>query len=98
MLVNAKEYITDLETNAMILGIVSLSMKYFAQQIIRHTNNGGTFDDASSAELRVECIHYLKNIAAEGATFEQEATALNEALIMFRQMMDHAVAVGMADG
>jgi hypothetical protein len=35
---SVEEYVAGLETNAMILGIVALSMKDFATQIIRHVN------------------------------------------------------------
>jgi hypothetical protein len=40
----------------------------------------------------------LKNTAAEDVPLEQEATALNEALIMFSQMMDDAVVRARAEG
>jgi len=39
-------------------------------------------------------VRSLKNTAAQGVPLEQEATALNEALIMFGQMVDHAVLLG----
>jgi hypothetical protein len=96
MLIKVNEYITSLETNAMMFGIVSLSMKYFAEQIVRHVNSGGTFDNARFVALRAECMRYLKDIAAQGATLEQEVAALNEALIMFQQMMDDVMAAAMA--
>ncbi|MFJ1468800.1 hypothetical protein [Massilia orientalis] len=95
---SVKEYVAGLETNALILGIVALSMKDFATQLIRHVNAGGLLDDAGFAALKATCVHNLKNIAAQGVPLEQEATALNEALIMFGQMMDHAVSRGRDEG
>lgn len=80
---SVKEYVTGLETNALILGIAALSMKDFATQIIRHVTAGGRLDDAGFAALKTMCIRNLKNIAAEGVPLEQEATALNEALVVF---------------
>jgi hypothetical protein len=91
---SVKEYITSLETNAMVLGIVSISMKDFASQIIRHVQNCGTLDDAGIAVLKATCVRNLKNIEPEGVPLEQEATALNEALVLFQQMMDDAVGCG----
>jgi hypothetical protein len=93
---SVKEYVASLETNAMILGIVALSMKDFATQIIRHVNDDGVLDDAGLAALKATCVRNLKNIAAQGVPLEQEATALNEALIMLGQMMDHAISRGRA--
>jgi hypothetical protein len=91
---SVKEYVTGLETNAMILGIVALSLKDFSTQIIRHVSDGGLLDDAGFAALKTTCVRNLKNIAAQGVPLEQEAIALNEALIMFEQMMDLAVSRG----
>lgn len=93
-----KEYIASLETNAMILGIVALSLKDFASQIIRRVGDCEALDDAGVAILKAICERNLKNIAAEGVPLEQEVHALNEALIMFGQMMDHAVTSGRAAG
>jgi hypothetical protein len=89
-----KEYIASLETNAMILGIVALSLKDFATQIIQRAGDCEALDDAGLAVLKKICERNLKNIAAEGVPLKQEAFALNEALIMFGQMMDHAVSCG----
>lgn len=95
---SVKEDVAGLETNAMILGIVALSMKDFATQIIRHVNDGGLLDDAGFAALKAKCVRSLKNIAAQGMPLEQEATALNDALMMFGQMMDHVVSRSRAEG
>jgi hypothetical protein len=93
-----EEYLASLETNAMILGIVALNMKNFASQVIQHVNGGGPLDDAGLAALKAKCVRSLKNTAAEGVPLEQEATALNEALIMFGQMIDDAVLRARAEG
>jgi len=82
----------------MILGIVALNMKNFACQIIQHVNRGGPLDDAGLAELKAECVRSLKNTAAEGVPLKQEATALNEALIIFGQMIDDAILQARAEG
>lgn len=95
---SVEEYLASLETNAMILGIVALNMKNFASQIIQHVNGGGPLDDAGLAALKAECVRSLKNTAAEGVPLEQEATALNEALIIFGQMIDDAMLRTRAEG
>jgi len=82
----------------MILGIVALNMKNFACQIIQHGNGGGPLDEAGLATLRAICVRSLKNTAAEGVPLEQEATALNEALIIFGQMRDDAMLRTRAEG
>jgi hypothetical protein len=86
-----EEYVASLETNAMILGIVALNMKNFVSQIIQHVNGGAPLDGAGLAALKAKCVHSLKNTAAEGVPLEQEATALNEALIIFGQMVVDAM-------
>lgn len=91
---SVKEYVTGLETNAMVLGIVALSLKDFSIQIIRYVSDGGLLDDAGFAALKATCVRNLTDIAAQGIPLEQEAKALNEALIMFEQMMDLAVSRG----
>jgi hypothetical protein len=95
---STEEYLASLETNAMILGIVALNMKNFASQIIQHVNGGGPLDNAGLAVLKEKCVRSLKNTAAEGVPLEQEATALNEALIMFGQMIDNAVLRAGSEG
>ncbi|MFC5548438.1 hypothetical protein [Massilia aerilata] len=95
---SVKEYVTGLETNALILGSAALSMKDLVTQIIRHINAGGQLDEAGFAALKTRYVRNLKNIAAEGVPLEQEATALNEGLVMFGQMMDHAVSLGKSEG
>jgi hypothetical protein len=82
----------------MILGIVALNMKNFACQIIQHVNGGGPLDDAWLATLKAKCVSSLKNTAAEGVPLEQEATALNEALTIFGQMIDDAMLRARAEG
>jgi hypothetical protein len=91
-------YLASLEMNEMILGIVALNMKNFASQIIQHVNGGGPLDDAGLAALKEDCVRSLQNTAAEGVPLEQEATALNEALIMFGQMIDDAVLRARTEG
>jgi len=95
---SVEEYVARFETNAMILGIVALNMKNFACQIIQHVNGGGPLDDAGLAKLKAECVRSLKNTAAGGVPLEQEATALNEALIIFGQMIDDAISRARAEG
>jgi hypothetical protein len=95
---SVEEYVASLETNAMIFGIVALNMKNFACQIIQHENGGGPLNDAGLATLKAKCVRSLKNTAAEGVPLEQEATALNEALIIFDQMMDDAMLRARAEG
>jgi len=93
-----EEYVTSLETNAMILGILALNMQNFASQIIQHVNEGGPLDNAGLAALKAKCVHSLKNTAAEGVPLEQEATALNKALIIFGQMVEDAMLRARAKG
>lgn len=93
-----EECLASLETNAMILGIVALNMQNFASQIIQHVNGGAPLDDAGLAALKEKCVRSLKNTAAEGMPLEQEATALNEALIIFGQMIDDAILRARAEG
>jgi hypothetical protein len=89
-----KDYIASLQTDALVLGILSLSMKDFASQIISHVLNGGELDDVAFAVLKEKCVRNLKNIEGYGVPIEQEASALNQGLVLFHQMLDEAVANG----
>jgi hypothetical protein len=93
-----EECLASLETNAMILGIVDLNMQNFASQIIQHVNGSAPLDDAGLAALKEKCVRSLKNTAAEGVPLEQEVAALNEALIIFDQMIDDAILRARAEG
>ena len=93
-----EECLARLETNAIILGIVALNMQNFASQIIQNVNGGGPLDNAGLAALKAKCVCSLKNTAAEGVPLEQEATALNKALIIFGQMVDDAMLRASAEG
>jgi hypothetical protein len=57
-----EEYVTSLEMNTMILGIVALNMQNFASQIIQHVNGGGPLDNAGLAALRAKCVRSLKKL------------------------------------
>lgn len=89
-----KEYVEGLETNAMALAAVSLTMKYFASQIIQHVQSGGRLDDAAFALLRAACVQELKSIevVGEGVPIEQESEGLNRGLTMLLQMLDDVIA------
>ena len=89
-----KDYIAGLQTNALVFGILSLSMKDFVSQIIWHVVNGGELDDAGVAALKAKCVRNLKNIEGYGMSIEQEANALNRGLVLFDQMLDEAVTNG----
>jgi hypothetical protein len=57
-----KEYVESLETNAMALGAVTLTLKYFASQLIRHVQRGGRLDDAALASIRAACVQEMKSL------------------------------------
>lgn len=90
---NVKEYVEGLEINSMALGAVSLTMKYFASQIIQHVQGGGRLDDAAFASIRAACVLEMKSIEVSGGgvPIEQVSEALNRGLAISLEMLDDVI-------
>lgn len=91
---SSEDYVSNLKTSAMQMGIVSMCMQDLASQIIWHVLNGGKLDDDAFDSIKATCIQNLKDVEGRGAPIEQEAKAMNNALLTFKQMMDAAIANG----
>ncbi|MGA4396270.1 hypothetical protein [Ralstonia nicotianae] len=90
----SEEYVRNLQTSAMKMGIVSMCLQDLVSQIIWHVLNGGVLDDSAFATIKAKCIHNLKGVEGRGMPIEQEADSLDGALQIFEEMVSVAIANG----
>lgn len=88
------EYVENLKSSALQLGMIALSMEDFASQIIRHVISGGELNDATFYSIKKNCINNLKNSESRGLPIDQEAKSFNQAISHFEALMDGAIAKG----